>query len=126
MARRMGGRTARHAMRGAPPKDEDKAVRPGTSGDCFKPLTDAEVLRVHEAALHVLESIGLSQAIPSCIELVTKAGGKLSSDGRLLFPRSLVEDTVANAPRVRRNSTAKPPSTFRACRSATRNLRARR
>ncbi|MDH3452521.1 MAG: trimethylamine methyltransferase family protein [Gammaproteobacteria bacterium] len=99
MTRRMGGRTARRAMRAAPPKEEDKAVRPGTSGDCFKPLTDAEVLRVHEAALNVLETIGLSQAIPSCIELVTKAGGRMSPQGRLLFPRALVEDTVASAAR---------------------------
>ncbi len=99
MTRRMGGRTARRAMRAAPPKEEDKAVHPGTAGDCFKPLTDAEVLRVHTAALDVLEQIGLSQAIPSCIEHVTRAGGRLSADGRLTIPRALVEDTVAKAAR---------------------------
>jgi trimethylamine--corrinoid protein Co-methyltransferase len=86
-------------MRAAPLKEEDKAVRPGTSGDSFKPLTETEVLRVHEAALDVLEKIGLSQAIPSCIELVTKAGGHVSGEGRLIFPRSLVEDTLAMAAR---------------------------
>ena len=83
MTRRMGGRTARRALRAAPPKEEDRVVQPGTSGDCFKPLTEAEVVRVHEAALNVLENIGLSQAIPSCVELLTK----------------LVEDTLTMAAR---------------------------
>lgn len=99
MTRRMGGRTARRALRAAPPKEEDRAVQPGTSGDCFKPLSEAEVVRVHEAALNVLENIGLSQAIPSCVELLSKAGAKMSSEGRLTFPRSLVEDTLAIAAR---------------------------
>ena len=49
--------------------------------------------------MDVLEQIGLSQAIPSCVELVTQAGGKLDQHGRLLFPRSLVEDILANAAR---------------------------
>ncbi len=55
--------------------------------------------QVHEAALVALETIGLSQAIPSCIELVTNAGGSLTDQGRLLFPRSLIEDTLAKARR---------------------------
>jgi trimethylamine--corrinoid protein Co-methyltransferase len=55
--------------------------------------------RVHEAALVALESIGLAQAIPSCVERVTAAGGTYTDQGRLLFPRSLVEDTVASARR---------------------------
>jgi trimethylamine--corrinoid protein Co-methyltransferase len=31
--------------------------------------------------------------------MVTKAGGRLSSEGRLLFPRALVDDTIAHAAR---------------------------
>ncbi len=99
MTRRMGGRSARRALREAPLQDADKAVHPGTSGQCFKPLTEADVQRVHEAALEVLATIGLSQAIPSCVELVTAAGGEYTGEGRLLFPRSLVEDTLARAAR---------------------------
>ena len=49
--------------------------------------------------MDVLENLGLSQAIPSCIDLVTKAGGTYTSEGRLTFPRSLVEDTIAEARR---------------------------
>ena len=97
--KRMGGRAARRALRAAPVPQEEKPVRPGLASGRYKPLSDPEVQRIHQAALDVLETIGLSQAIPSCVERVTKAGGKLSAEGRLLFPRALVEDTVANAAR---------------------------
>ena len=95
----MGGRAAKRALRAAPTPEEERAVRPGMRGGRYMPLTESQVNRIHEAVLDVLENIGLSQAIPSCIELVTKAGAKLDSEGRLLFPRSLIEDTVANAGR---------------------------
>jgi trimethylamine--corrinoid protein Co-methyltransferase len=75
------------------------AVRPGLPGGRYRPLVDAEVERIHGAALDVLERVGLSDAIPSCIDLVTAAGGVSGSDGRLRFPRALVEDTVAHAAR---------------------------
>ena len=96
---RRGGRAARRALRAAPVPREQRPVQPGMEGGRYKPLTDAEVRRIHQAALDVLEQIGLSQAIPSCVDLVTQAGGKLDQNGRLLFPRSLVEDTVASAAR---------------------------
>ena len=98
-ARRLGGRAARKALRAAPLAEEDKAVRPGMRGGRFVPLTDLQMERINEAVMDVLENIGLSQAIPSCIELLANAGGKYTDEGRLTFPRSLVEDTIANAAR---------------------------
>ncbi len=95
--RRMGGRAARKALRAAPLAEEDKAVRPGMLSGRFKPLSDSDIDRINEAVMDVLENLGLSSAIPSCIELITKAGGTYTSEGRLTFPRSLVEDTIANA-----------------------------
>ena len=97
-SRRLGGREARKALRAAPPPADERAVGPGMSGGRFRPLTDAQVARVHEAVLEVLEDIGLSQAIPSCVEAVTARGG-VYADGRLRFPRALVEDTLAMAAR---------------------------
>jgi len=94
----MGGRAARRALRAAPTPEEEKPVRPGMESGRYKPLTDSEVERINEAALDVLENIGLSQAIPSCIEICTAAGARYA-DERLFFPRSLIEDTVANAAR---------------------------
>jgi trimethylamine--corrinoid protein Co-methyltransferase len=68
-------------------------------GGLYRPLEDRDVERIHHAALDVLEQIGFSDPIPSCIELVTEAGGTLNGDGRLLFPRALVEDILAKAAR---------------------------
>ena len=73
--RRMGGRAARHKLRAAPLREEEKAVRPGMTGGRYRPLDESDVQRIHAAALDVLERIGLSEAIPSCIEAVTAAGG---------------------------------------------------
>jgi trimethylamine--corrinoid protein Co-methyltransferase len=68
-------------------------------GGRYTPLSDAEVLRIHRAALDVLENIGLADATPGGIEYMTKAGAKMTPAGRLIFPRALVEDTVARAAR---------------------------
>ena len=96
---RRGAREARRAARAAPLPDNLRPVRPGMAGGHYKPLSDTEVLRIHQAALEVLENIGLADATPSGIEYMTKAGAKLTPEGRLIFPRALVEDTVARAAR---------------------------
>ena len=96
---RMGGRAARQALRAAPIPEDERAVQPGQASGRYQPLTESEVLRIHQAALEALEQIGIANAIPSCQELVTEAGGSITEEGRLLFPRSLVEDIVASAAR---------------------------
>ena len=98
-AGRMGGRAARQALRAAPIPEDERAVQPGQESGRYQPLTESEVIRIHQAALEALEQIGIANAIPSCQELVTEAGGSMTQDGRLLFPRALVEDIVASAAR---------------------------
>ena len=68
-------------------------------GGRYQALTAAEVVRVHEAALDVLATIGLADAIPSCVELMTSKGCTVSPEGRLLFPRTLIDETLAMAGR---------------------------
>ncbi len=92
---RTGGRAARHAARLAPLADDMRPVRGGMSGGTYKPLSDADVLRIHEAALTALEEIGLCDAPPSGVEILTGAGAILGYDGRIRFPRALVEDMLA-------------------------------
>jgi trimethylamine---corrinoid protein Co-methyltransferase len=99
LTRRRGGREARRELRARPIPSEEMAVRPGLPSGRYRPLTPTEVERIHGAALDVLERVGLCDAIPSCIDLVTAAGGVLGDDGRLRFPRALVEDTIARAAR---------------------------
>ncbi|MGK7754715.1 MULTISPECIES: trimethylamine methyltransferase family protein [unclassified Roseovarius] len=97
--RRAGGRAARRASRAAPLDTTIRPVRAGMEGGTLKVLTDAQILRIHEAALDALERIGLSGAPPSGIAYLTGAGAVQGDDGRIRFPRALVEDTVARANR---------------------------
>jgi trimethylamine---corrinoid protein Co-methyltransferase len=98
-SRRSGGRQARVAMRAAPLADDVKPVRAGMTGGQYKPLTEVAVQQIHAAALDALEQIGLSQAPPSGVKLLTEAGAIQGDDGRIRFPRALVEDMLAIAAR---------------------------
>jgi len=93
--KRRGARAAKRALRAAPLAEEDRAVRPGLSGGNYNPLSTIDMDKINNAVMEALETIGLSQAIPSCVETITNAGG-IYKDGRLMFPRALVEDTIAN------------------------------
>ena len=72
---RRRGRDARVAARGRPLEDAARPVWPGLKGGRFKPLAEADILKIHHAVLDVLEQIGFADAIPSCIEAVTAIGG---------------------------------------------------
>lgn len=98
-ARARGGRAARVAERAAPLAEGLRPVRAGMPGGQYKPLTEAGMARIHAAALEALEQIGLSQAPPSGVELLTGAGAVQGDDGRIRFPRALVEDMLAIAAR---------------------------
>jgi len=98
-ARRAGGRQARVAMRAAPLAEDVRPVRAGLPGGQYRPLTDAGVAQIHAAALDALEEIGLSQAPKSGVEILTAAGAVQGDDGRMRFPRALVEDMLAVAAR---------------------------
>ena len=72
-------------------------VWPGVEGGCFRPLSAPQLERMHATVLDLLARVGLSQATASMVELVRAGGGSLTDDGRLLFPRALVEDVIGNA-----------------------------
>ena len=97
--RRSVGRAARVAVRSAPLDEALRPVRGGMSGGQYNPLSQADVLRIHEAALQALEVIGLANAPKSGVEVMVKAGAVLGADGRLRYPRALVEDMLAKASR---------------------------
>lgn len=98
-AARAGGREARRALRAAPLAEGLRPVRAGLPGGQYRPLSEASVARIHEAALCALEEIGLSQAPKSGVEILTGAGAVQGEDGRIRFPRALVEDMLAVAAR---------------------------
>ncbi|MEP3297026.1 MAG: trimethylamine methyltransferase family protein [Pseudoruegeria sp.] len=98
-SRRAGGRNARIASRTAPLTEDMRPVKAGLTGGTYKPLSDAEILRIHTAALDALEQIGLADAPPSGVKTMVAAGALLGHDGRLRFPRALVEDMLSKAAR---------------------------
>ena len=66
-------------------------VTAGMSGGLYRPLSDRDCDEVHEAVLDILEGTGVSHASPPIIQRISDAGGRIGDDGRLTFPRSLVE-----------------------------------
>jgi trimethylamine--corrinoid protein Co-methyltransferase len=96
---RAGGRAARRAARSAPLADHLRPIRAGMEGGTYRPLSAADVDRIHTAALDALEQIGLIDAPASGVAYLTGAGAIQGDDGRIRFPRALVEDAIAGANR---------------------------
>lgn len=96
-SRRAGGRAARRVARSNPLADAMRPVRPGMSSGTYSPLSPEAMTRIHHAVLDALEHIGLADAPQSGIDYMVKAGAILGDDGRLRFPRALIEDTIAKA-----------------------------
>lgn len=92
-SRRKGaGRAARVAKREA--VTPSKAIWPGLEGGKFRPLSVQDMEKVHYAALTILERTGIGDPIPELLEIVLPKGAKLSENGRLCFPRALMEDLL--------------------------------
>ncbi len=98
-ATRRRSRRLRNAQRAAREPLKQPPVWPGHVGGRYKPLTQPEMERIHHTVLDLMEQVGFADPIPSMIDIVTNAGGHLREDGRLCFPRALVEDVLARAPR---------------------------
>jgi trimethylamine---corrinoid protein Co-methyltransferase len=96
---RSGGRAARRAARATALPDHLRPIRAGMEGGSYKPLTEAGMERIHHAALDALEQIGLADAPKSGVAYLTGAGCTQGDDGRIRFPRALIEDTIARANR---------------------------
>ena len=99
MARRSGGRQARHALRAAPLAEDIKPVNPGELGGKYKPLSDSDVTAINDNIFRILEEVGFNEATPHCIEKCTAVGAVLGDDGRLRMPRVVVENALEQAER---------------------------
>ena len=72
----------------------------GTSlARAFRPLSDGDVVRVHHAALDLLATVGMGNPSARVRELALSQGCYLDPRGRLIFPKALVEDRLADAAR---------------------------
>jgi len=94
--RRAGGRAARVAARAAGPTEDKRPVRPGMSGGRYAPLSESDCRQVYDAALYLIEDIGMGSPIREFVDVVTAAGGRVEGD-RLHFPRTIVEEAISTA-----------------------------
>ena len=97
--RRSGGRSARRKLRSNPLADHLRPVKAGMSGGVYQPLSKDEMYQIHQAVLETLETVGLADAPQTGIDYMTDAGAIFGNDGRLRFPRALIEDTIAKTNR---------------------------
>ncbi|GAW35572.1 trimethylamine methyltransferase [Roseovarius sp. A-2] len=87
------GRTRHEAAAVAAP------VNPGMVGGQYHPLSQSEMVRIHELVLRLLADLGLSQITPSLEARAVTAGCWVDDAGRLRFPRALVDDVIARTRR---------------------------
>jgi trimethylamine--corrinoid protein Co-methyltransferase len=97
----MGSRSRRRDRNRTTPRALDGAcpIRAGMEGGRFQPLTEHDVQRIHQTSLDVLENYGMADPTDSCRELLLSNGCFLNDRGRLCFPRTLVEDVIADCGR---------------------------
>jgi len=67
-------------------------------GGKLRLLSDDETRQIHEAALNILADTGIAGAPDEAAALVTAAGGGMSGEDRLLFPRELVGRCLSALP----------------------------
>lgn len=71
----------------------------GTKGGLYQPLSSRDVARIYHAALDVLETTGLKDATETVRSAAIARGCKEDHEGRLRFPKPLVEDIISGAER---------------------------
>lgn len=70
----------------------------GMATKAYQPLSDADVKRIHEASISVLERTGIEVMPSEARSIFQDAGARVDEEhNRVYLPRALVEDALANA-----------------------------
>ncbi len=94
-AGKRGGRSERLALRAKPPKFDP--CPPGQIGGAYKPLTEAELEKIYETALDLLDRLGMGEVPDRLRKDLLAVGAKDNGEGRIQFPPSLVEAAIDQA-----------------------------
>ncbi len=98
----MARKNQRRSRRSKTSGDHDSiqpVVTKGMEGGKYQPLSDHEIEQIHQTTLDVLENIGMANPLPQLKEVALEQGCNFTDQGRLCFPRSLVEDVITRAGR---------------------------
>ena len=94
---RRSGRKTRLATRAAPPAVNP--APPGQSGGQYRPLSEAECQAIYATALRLLDELGMGEVPGKLVQVLLAAGARDLGNGRYGFPKAMVEDMIAKAPK---------------------------
>ena len=89
------GRKARNAARAAGPAFDP--CPPGQRGGQYAPLSEPEIRAIYDTALRLLAELGMGEVPERLAKIFLTHGAGQREDGRVTFPRALVEDAIATA-----------------------------
>ena len=79
-------------------KKQPNIVPGGLATSAYRPLSDSDIQKIHDASLTVLERTGLEVHRSEARDIFKKAGASIDEDNnRVYIPRSMVEDAIAMA-----------------------------
>jgi trimethylamine--corrinoid protein Co-methyltransferase len=74
-------------------------IRKGLSGNRYKPLTQEDVLKIHQTSLKVFQEIGVQVNCPEALDLFEKAGANVNKESHIVkLEPALVEKLISTAP----------------------------
>ncbi len=94
-SRRGGARAERLKQRNS--NTSAQAVWPGIEAGQFKPLSQADMEKIHRGALEILAVTGIADASQELLDIVMPKGCSLNAQERLCFPVALMEDLIGGA-----------------------------
>ena len=73
----------------------------GTSSHCtpkFRLLDESQILRIHHAALRILQEVGVKVLHKKAVDLLADHGAGVKDGSLVRIPSFLVEDAIQSAP----------------------------
>ena len=84
-----------HLKRAAAP--EMNPCPPGPQGGQYRPLTTNDIEQIYSTALNILAELGMGESPQPLVEQALSKGASQNEQGRLCFPKPMVEDIISGA-----------------------------
>lgn len=74
-------------------------VRKGVNGGSYKPLSQQDIEKIHDAAMQIFEEVGVQVNYPKALEAFRTAGARIDDEKNIVkMDRALVEKLLSTAP----------------------------